>query len=362
RGARHRPRIPSAVWEIWAEHFSLVRNNENIVVGRALGEDRHLLLDLLLARVRASRLCSTLIFALLDDGAPEALGGPVDGIEISEVLGEDALHHEPALPFLPHEILRERIGQHVEVRRRVQHISAAVFLAKIHVLGSYVEQQHVLAFDRVRETQQRVGWRIDQNEMVAAVGELLQRRNSVAANGNLLHLEGELLLGETPRGVVVLQGDLCARDTEILWLDVQPRQGEWPLHLLLEIADRHGRETCVCRRRRCGLGLRGLLRKNRQPCREKAQRSQDCESEAVTHVVNASRTCDGARLQSGANLPARSRAKQSETHASVANFAACSPDWALTIPFIDKSQCGAQSFSVRTRRATYPMAHTGPLP
>src|SRR6516162_3043144 len=29
--------------------------------------------------------------------------------EISEVLGEDALHHEPALPFLPHEILRERI-------------------------------------------------------------------------------------------------------------------------------------------------------------------------------------------------------------------------------------------------------------
>ena len=34
----------------------------------------------------------------------------------------------------------------------------------------------------------------------------------------------------------------------------------------------------------------------------------------------------------------------------------------LTMPFIDKMQCGAQSFSVRTRRATYPMAHTGPLP
>src|SRR5262249_56290769 len=101
RGARHRPRIPSAVWEIWPEHFSLVRNNENIVVGRALGEDRHLLLDLLLARVRASRLCSTLIFALLDDGAPEALGGPVDGIEISEVPRADALPPQPPLPSLP---------------------------------------------------------------------------------------------------------------------------------------------------------------------------------------------------------------------------------------------------------------------
>src|SRR6187455_1315236 len=76
--------------------------------------------------------------------------------------------------------------------------------------------------------------------MMAAVSELPKRRRGVAANRHLLHVEGELLLGETARSVVVLERDLCAGDTQILRLDIQPRQVKRLLHLLLEIADRHG--------------------------------------------------------------------------------------------------------------------------
>jgi hypothetical protein len=45
--------------------------------------------------------------------------------------------------------LRERIGQHVAVWRGVQHIGAAILLAKIHVLCPDIKQEHVFTFDRV---------------------------------------------------------------------------------------------------------------------------------------------------------------------------------------------------------------------
>ena len=75
--------------------------------------------------------------------------------------------------------------------------------------------------------------------MVPALDELLQRRDGIAADRHTLDVERELLLGETPGGVVVLERDLRAGDAEILRLDIEPRQRNRPLHLLLEIADRH---------------------------------------------------------------------------------------------------------------------------
>jgi hypothetical protein len=47
-GAGHRPRVPSAIGKIRSEHFVFVRYDKHVVVGGALREDRHLLLDLLL--------------------------------------------------------------------------------------------------------------------------------------------------------------------------------------------------------------------------------------------------------------------------------------------------------------------------
>src|SRR5262249_14699157 len=123
----------------------------------------------------------------------------------------------------------------------------------------------------------------------------------------------------------------------LCWLLVQPRQGEWPLHLLLEIADRHGRETCVCRRRRCRLVLRRLLSENRQACREKAQRSQDFEA-----VAHAGKTCSRIKdlqrrlphFRPRIYLLAHADDSERRTQAWQISLLVRRPDWALTMPFI----------------------------
>ena len=58
---------------------------------RALREHRHLPLDLQLAGIGAPRAGRLLVFALLDDGAAEALRRPPDRIEIGKVLREHSL-------------------------------------------------------------------------------------------------------------------------------------------------------------------------------------------------------------------------------------------------------------------------------
>ena len=50
-GAGDRPRVPGAERQIVAEHVALVGDDQHVVVGRVLGEDRHLPLDLQVAGV-----------------------------------------------------------------------------------------------------------------------------------------------------------------------------------------------------------------------------------------------------------------------------------------------------------------------
>ena len=238
-GAGDRPRVPGAEGKVRTEHFLLVGDHQHVIGRRALREDRHLLLDLLLAGIRAARARRLLVFSLFNDRAAEALRRPANGLEISEVLGEDALHHEPALPFLPHEILRERIGEHVAVWRRVQDVGAAFFLPQLLVFGAHVEQEHVPSLDRVGKRKKRLRRRIDEDEVMSAVDKLLQGGDRVASYGHALDVEGKFLLGETAGGVVVLERHFRAGNAVVLRLDMQPRQRDRPLHLLLEIADRH---------------------------------------------------------------------------------------------------------------------------
>ena len=79
--------------------------------------------------------------------------------------------------------------------------------------------------------------------MVTAPDQPLERRHRIALDRHPFDLKRELLLGEAPRGVVVLERDLRAGDAEILGLHIQPRQRNEALDLLLEVADRHG---CAC--------------------------------------------------------------------------------------------------------------------
>ena len=123
------------------------------------------------------------------------------------------------------------------------------------------------------ERKERLGRRVDQDEMMPAVHEPLQHSYGIAADRHALNVEGERLLGEAPGGVVVLERHLGAGDAVILRLDMKARQRDRPLHLLFQIADRHldhlrrlrcGRSGwCLCRRR-LGLLRRGLERRGEE--------------------------------------------------------------------------------------------------
>jgi hypothetical protein len=207
--------------------------------------------------------------------------------------------------------------------------------------------------------------------MMATVSELLQRRHGIAANRHLLHLKRELLLGETARGVVVLERNLCAGDTQILRLDIQPRQGKRPLHLLLEIADRHGGQGCGRPRWRRWLAL-GLRFRQSRRCKQQEQHSQDGWRKAWPDTVYVASL--GTSL--GWRLPALSgphRGKDLLTHQGLVPRMTCNSGCEftrslprktatdacacgksccqsaarigpLTMRFIDKWQGGAQSF------------------
>ena len=134
-----------------------------------------------------------------------------------------------------------------------------------------------------------LGRRVHDNEMVATLHELLQRLDGIAANRHALDLEGELLLGEAPGRIVVRERDLRAGDADILRLDLQPRQRNDFLHLLLEIADRHrGRRRRRLLLRR--LALRWRLGETSRRCRQQSSSSKaswpaHLHSETMTHAL-----------------------------------------------------------------------------
>src|SRR6516164_4347677 len=221
-GAGDGTRVPRAKGKIGAEHLPFVGDYYHVVSWGSLREDWHLLLDLLFSGVRASSAGSLFILAFLDDRATEPLRRPANRVEICEVFRKDTLHHEPALPLLPHEILGERVGEHVAIRRGVQYVGAAFLLPQLFILGAHVEQKHILSLDGVGKLEKRVRRRIDEDEVVTARHELLQRRHSVTAYRHPLDIEREILLSEPPRGVVVRERQFRAGNAVVLGLRIEP--------------------------------------------------------------------------------------------------------------------------------------------
>src|SRR5262245_2033252 len=96
RGASDGARVPGAVGEVVAEDVGLVRDDEDVILRRALSEGGDLLLDLLVAAVRAparARLVDER--TLLDDLAAEALGGAADRVGEQLVVFAGAENQEP---------------------------------------------------------------------------------------------------------------------------------------------------------------------------------------------------------------------------------------------------------------------------
>ena len=144
RRAGDRPRVPGPVGQIGGEHFAFVRGDENVIGRRLLRKHRHLALDQRDAAVGAPRAAGILEHPFLNDlGAKARRRAPQRvGVKLVGLMRAD--HQQPALPLLPHQILRQRVGEHRAGRGNMDHIGAAILLAQPVVDRAGV-QQHGLA-------------------------------------------------------------------------------------------------------------------------------------------------------------------------------------------------------------------------
>ena len=154
--ARHRPRVPGAIGQIGGEHFALVGGDQHVIGRRLLGEHRHLALDQRHAAVGAAGAAGILEGSLLHDLGAEARGGAPQRVGIKLVLIVRADHQQPALPLLPHQILRQRVRQHRAGRRDMDDIGAAILLAQPVVDRAGIEQHGAAIAQRVGGLQQRI--------------------------------------------------------------------------------------------------------------------------------------------------------------------------------------------------------------
>jgi hypothetical protein len=120
-----------AVHEVVAEIVVAVDRPDDIVIVRLLGLHGNLRLDLLVAGIQIAGSRRQSIELLADDLAAEASGRALHLSEIVLILWRVASDDEPSRPFLPDEILRDRVGPHRIVGDHMKDIDAALLLAEL---------------------------------------------------------------------------------------------------------------------------------------------------------------------------------------------------------------------------------------
>ena len=222
------------VGQVGREHLVLVGGDQDVVVGRALGEDRQLRLHLDVAGIGAPGAAGVLEDPGLDDLRAELLRRAAVGVGERRVLRVRALDQEPAAPALEHQELRQRVGLHRPARRQVQQVRPAVGAAQPVVGGERVQHQH-LRPGRVGHRQRRVGVGHGGDEADAFRHQALDGGHRLLGRDHPLG-EGELLPHEAAGGVVVGDGEPGAREAEIVGRQVEP--GDRPRPLVLDPDDR----------------------------------------------------------------------------------------------------------------------------
>ena len=209
-GDRHQPlrpgdgaRLGGAEQHVVAEDVGLVGDDDDVVLRHALRQHGHLRLDLLMAGVGAARAGLERIWRLADDLAAEAGGGAPDRCGIALVGGRLAHDQEPAAPFLPDEILRERVGAHGPVGADVEHVGPALLLAQGVVVGADVENDGALRLGQIGDGEKIRRLEVGNDERVACRQQLLGLGRDVAV---LRHhrLEQLVVLADQAPGAIVL--------------------------------------------------------------------------------------------------------------------------------------------------------------
>ncbi len=123
------------------------------MVRQSLGSDRHLLLGLHDTGIGLARATGILEFTLEHDASAKALGRAAIRVCQQRVLGMRSVQQHPARPFLPYQILSERVSKHGTRWGDVDHVRATILLAQRIIRRLDVEQRDLLVLACVSEFQ-----------------------------------------------------------------------------------------------------------------------------------------------------------------------------------------------------------------
>ena len=198
------------------EHLALVGGHQNVIGRRLLREDRHLLLDLDDAAVRATPAAGVFECALLHDASAEAGGRTSQSIGITLVLGMRTHDQEPSPPILPRKILSQPIGQHRPSRRGVDHVCAAILFAQSVVDSTGIEQYDSARPAGIRRLEKRVGRKIGDDEGNAAIRQGERYGCRVVPFCELHLLQRKALFEKPARRIVIFNSKLSAGHAVVL--------------------------------------------------------------------------------------------------------------------------------------------------
>ena len=273
------------------------------MVGRALGLHRNLGLNLLITRVEIAGARRQVVNLVLDYLAAKAGGGALDHGEIILVLRRVAADHEPSRPFLPDQILRQRVGPHGVVGNDVEHVGAAFLLAELGGAGTDVHDQRVLGLRQIGHGEQIGGLEIGDDEAFAIGEQLLGLGHHVGVvrDDRLDELEGMAdeasgligLLEHQARALDALIGNRLFGVRERQWLRIVLAEIDHP-HVLLGFggggcgggggrSSRLGRRGLIRSRGRWRLRRLGQSRRKHGGCEQRQGGHAGKRLAALTH-------------------------------------------------------------------------------
>ena len=151
-----RPCVPTtgpgqigAVHEVVAKALVGVHHPHDVVLRSGLRLHGDLSLDLLVTRIGVARSGRQVIDLVADDLATEARGRALDHCDIVLIGRRVALHHEPARPFLPDQILPKRVGAHRVAGNDVKHVRAAIFLTQAVGARANIHDDRILGLGQI---------------------------------------------------------------------------------------------------------------------------------------------------------------------------------------------------------------------
>ena len=208
-----------------------------------------------MARVQVPSSGRQIVDLVLDHLAAEAAGRAFHLSEIILVLRAIAADDEPARPFLPDQILRDRVGAHRIVGDDVKDVDAALLLAERGRARSDVHDHRVLRLGQVGDGEEIGGLEIGDDKAITLRQHLFRLGDNVAVDGDdrLFELEG--VADEIAGLVRLFQHQARALDAFVGNRLLGIRERQRLLILLAEIDDTH-----IFQRRAAGGGRRGVSR------------------------------------------------------------------------------------------------------